>query len=186
MSGNEVWTQGTQLYLLGPKSDGSGVLEIMEVAKVTNVTPGSAPRKEIPTTTLRERYAETSIDGLAQPGEASVAINLSTDEPSHHYLLWAYENRIPLKWVIGMSDGWLDDIDDGIKPELEDDNFKLSDERSWQQFAGRVNDFPPEFSADDIVKYNLPIKTSGRSIPKFKKLPTAGTKSVTPPKDSTK
>lgn len=167
-----IWTQGTQLYALGPKSDGSGVMQIIEIEKVTGVTPGSSPRKEISTTTLKEREAETSMDGLSQPGEASVAINLSTEEPSHHYLLWAYQNRIPLKWVIGMSDGWIEEDEDGIKPELEADEFKLSKERSWQSFNGRITDFPPELAGDDIVKYSIPVKISGRTMPQFKELPT--------------
>lgn len=167
---SEIWTQGTQLYVLGPKQTASEEMQIIEIENVTNVTPGSAPRKEIKTTNLKERHSETSIDGLAQPGEANIAINLSTNEPSHHYLLWAYENRIPLKCVIGMSDGWIEEDEDGIKPELEGDDFKLSEERSWQSFGGRITDFPPEFGEDDVVKYSLPMKISGRTKPQFKKL----------------
>lgn len=164
-----VWTQGTQLYVLGPKSDSETDLVITTVKRVTNVSPGSSPRSEIKTTDLEERGAQTYLDGLGEPGEASISIILSTDEPSHHYLLDMYKARKPLKFAVGLSDGWIEASNDGVKPEIEGDELKLPETRSWISFNGSIKDFPPEIAENDVVKFTIPIKVSGMPMPQFKK-----------------
>lgn len=161
-----VWTQGMRVFTVGPESKDSDTLMLTEIEEVVGINPGSAPRKKIKTTNVKQTDSNTYRPGLGEPSDGSIAIQLSTDEPSHHYLLEMFLARRSLHWVLGMGDG---PLDGGELPTLEAGKVKLTEDRSWVQWDGELGDFPLEFPEDDNTKVTSPISTASQPIPTLKK-----------------
>lgn len=161
-----VWTQGMRVFTVGPESKDSETLVLTEIEEVVGINPGSAPRKKIKTTNVKQTKTNTYRTGLGEPSDGSIAIQLSTDEPSHHYLLEMFLERQSLHWILGMGDA---PSDGGELPTLEGGKVKLPLDRSWVQWDGELGDFPLEFPEDDNTKVTSPISTASQPIPTLKK-----------------
>lgn len=178
-----VWTQGMRVFTVGPESKDSATLVLTEVEEVVGINPGSAPRKKIKTTNVKQTKTNTYRTGLGEPSDGSIAIQLSTDEPSHHYLLDMFMARKSLHWILGMGDG---PSDGGEIPKLVDGVVTLPTDRSWVQWDGELGDFPLEFPEDDNTKVTSPISTASQPIPTLKKPGAVKTTTQTPPKTGDK
>lgn len=162
-----VWTQGMRVFTVGPESATSDTLTLTEIEEVIGIDPGAAPRKKIKTTNVKQTQSNTYRSGLGEPSDGSIAIQLSTNEPSHHYLLEMFLARKSLHWILGMGDA---PIDGGDIPTLADGKVKLTEDRSWVQWDGELGDFPLEFPEDDNTKVTSPISTASQPKPTLKKL----------------
>lgn len=170
-----VWTQGMRVFTVGPESSTSDTLVLTEIEEVVGIAPGSAPRKKIKTTNVKQTKANTYRSGLGEPSDGSIAIQLETGQPSHHYLLDMFLARKSLHWILGMGDA---PIDGGELPTLVAGKVKLPEDRSWVQWDGELGDFPLEFPEDDNTKVTSPIVTESQPIPTLKKPVTAEEKTL--------
>lgn len=172
-----VWTQGMRVFTVGPESSTSDTLVLTEIEEVIGIDPGSAPRKKIKTTNVKQTKANTYRSGLGEPSDGSIAIQLETGQPSHHYLLEMFLARKSLHWILGMGDA---PDGGGELPTLVEGKVKLTEDRSWVQWDGELGDFPLEFPEDDNTKVTSPIVTESQPIPTLKK--PAAVKTAAPPK----
>lgn len=177
-----VWTQGMRVFVVGPESAESDTLVMTEIEEVVGIDPGAAPRKKIKTTNVKETKTNTYRSGLGEPSDGSIAIQLSTDEPSHHYLLAMFVARKSLHWILGMGDA-----PEGSKevPELETGEVRLPVDRSWVEWDGELGDFPFEFPEDDNTKVTVPISTASQPKPTLKQPVTGATTMSVPEGEET-
>ncbi len=151
---DEIWTQGTELYVLGENKDGEK--EVFKVDKVQSLSPGEASKNEIPTTSLDDK-AKRSMNGLLDPGTASLKINLVPGNIGHRMLEHLYKTNQEVKFAIGLDDGYQKHA------TLKENDFDLPKSRTWFLFEGAIKSFPPVIDEDSAVAVNINIQVSGES-----------------------
>ena len=110
MSGKkqEIWTQGTQLYVSGV--DSTGQLVVYEVEGVKEFSPPQPTKNEIDITTRKDK-AKRYMSGLIDPGEGSITLNYLENDKGQQFLYEMYENSGVVEIIIGLDNGFGVDIE---------------------------------------------------------------------------
>lgn len=156
-----VWTQGTELYVVGPASAESDTKTLTKIDHIYDLNVPK-PTRNIFTIQPLDRKSAIKLSGVEDPGEAGFSIYLDTTNPGHHYLKEMYDARADLTFIIG-----LDDKEAGAKePELEGEELKLdSATRSYFVFKGELLSFPPDTPEDTAVSVVLDVLV--KTLPEF-------------------
>ncbi|OYQ81783.1 hypothetical protein B9T19_03735 [Ignatzschineria sp. F8392] len=155
---NEIWTQGTQMYVSG--IDSKGKLVVYEVEGVKDFSPPQPTKNEIELTTLKDK-AKRFMSGLIDAGEGSITLNYLEDDKGQQFLYEMYEKNGRVEVIIGLDNGF------GIDIKKTEDGYTLPDTRGWFVFNGIVKQFAIEVGQDDVVKASIVVKSSGE--PKLKR-----------------
>ncbi len=160
MSGKkqEIWTQGTQLYVSG--TDSKGQLVVYEIEGVKEFSPPQPTKNEIDITTRKDK-AKRTMSGLIDAGEGSITLNYLENDKGQQFLYEMYEKSGVIEVIVGLDNGF------GIDIEKTEDGYTLPEERGWFVFGGEVKQFSLDIGADDVVKASVVIKSSGE--PKLKR-----------------
>ncbi len=155
---NEIWTQGTQMYVSG--TDSKGQLVVYEVEGVKDFSPPQPTKNEIDITTLKDK-AKRFMNGLIDAGEGSITLNYLENDKGQQFLYEMYEKNGNVEIIIGLDNGF------GVDIEKTEDGYTLPEGRGWFVFGGVVKQFAIEVGADDVVKASVVVKSSGE--PKLKR-----------------
>ena len=144
-----IRTAGTTLYFIDPYDN-----SVNRVGCPTSLTGFSSPREQIDTSCLEDQEARFT-GGRKTPGQASIALNLDPDDPSHIRLAELDATGEVVKWAIGWSDGTATAAVDSTG------NWDNPDTRTWLEFEAYVADFPFDFSMNAVVTGTLPLQVTG-------------------------
>lgn len=160
MSGKGIWTQGTQLFVLGASGD------VQEINGVTAVSFPEVTKNQIDTTTLKDK-AKTKKSGLAEAGEATFTVILDTTDTGHQYLteLANSDSEEQLTFIIGLDDGF------GIEPTALEGVLDLPKTRTWFTYKGELKAFNPSIGEDDVVRNEGKVEVSGKPVMTLKTTP---------------
>lgn len=129
----EYWTQGSELYVIGPDAEDPSQLVCIKIQGVSDIGMPEPTRNKVDSTTLDETEIETSIPGLLSSAEMTITCNYLDDDPGQMYLEQMEDSEVLLTFAIGFSKG------KGIKPEVTADSFTLPNSRGWCRFSGEVS-----------------------------------------------
>lgn len=105
-----IKTQGTELFALDPADN-----SIIDVGCFTSLDGIDTSIAQIDVTCTKSRAREYEA-GLAEPGSASFGLNIDPKNPAHLRLHQLKKAGTKLKWVVGWSDGYDFDKEQGIPP----------------------------------------------------------------------
>lgn len=102
--------QGTELFAIDPADN-----TVLNVGCFTTLDgiDTSVAQVDVTCTTSKGREYEA---GLAEPGSASFGLNIDPKNPIHLRLHQLKTAGTKLKWVVGWSDGYNFDTEEGIQP----------------------------------------------------------------------
>ncbi len=154
-----VKTQGTQLYTVDPADN-----SLIKIPCVISLDSVGGAKSDIDITPLEEVYSKQSINGLEEPSDVPVTLNIDPAEASHRRLYELFEDGVSLPWTVGFSDGF--DIDPVVDAETGD--ITLATTRTWISFNGEIKAFPFNFQSNSVVQVPVSIKRSGKVTLVFK------------------
>lgn len=128
----EYWTQGSELYVIGPSKEDPTKLVSIKIGGVTDVSMPEPSRNKVDITTLDETDVEVSMPGLLASSEMTVTNNYLDDDPGQIYVESMEGSEINLTFVVGFSKG------KGIKPVVSGDSYTLPNTRGWCRFIGEL------------------------------------------------
>src|SRR5690554_5840374 len=136
-------SKGTELFFIDPEDD-----SVTKVHKPKSIDGIDAPLTDIDVTGLDDEGFEYE-GGMAQPGEASITLDLDPDQPSHFrmYQLMKQNPRPVLHWAIGWSDGT-------AKPTVDTETkaFDMTaPARAYSLFRAHVKSMPQSFTLNAMV-----------------------------------
>lgn len=103
-------TQGTELFALDPADN-----SIIDVGCFTSLDGIDTTIAQVDVTCTKSRAREYEA-GLAEPGSASFGLNIDPKNPAHLRLHQLKKAGTKLKWVVGWSDGYNFDTEEGVAP----------------------------------------------------------------------
>lgn len=174
----EYWTQGSELYLIGPSLTDPSKLEVIKVGGVIDISMPEPSRNEIDVTDFDEVDIEQSLKGLMSSSEISITCNYQDEDPGQIYVEEMEDSEEELVFVIGFSKG------KGIVPVISGDGFTLPNTRGWCQFKGELSTSGvqvPKNAAMPFV-FKAGVKTKPKVLRKGRVVDT--TRATTPTTES--
>lgn len=146
-------SKGTHLFFIDPADDST-----VKVHKPKGIDGIDAPRTDIDVTGLDDDGFEYE-GGMAQPGDASITLDLDPDKPSHMrmYELMKQDPSAVVHWAVGWSDG--DEEPSGTHAAGWD--FSVATGRAYSIFRGHVKSMPQSFAVNAMVSGTVTVKMSG-------------------------
>lgn len=151
-----IKAQGTDLYFIS-----EGVL--FKADCITSFTPGDDAADQLETTCLQERSSRTYASGLANPAQASIAVNFDPTDPVH-LKLWELKQaggNDDIGFAIGFSDGTDDPTVAETGSTTEIDGFEFPATRTWYSFLGQLAGYSFDFQLNSLVTGTITITRSG-------------------------
>lgn len=175
----EYWTQGSELYLIGPSLDDPSKLVCIKVGGVIDIGLPEPSINEVDVTDFDEVEMEQSLKGFMSRSELSITCNYQDEDVGQIYVEEMEGSEEELVFAIGFSKGR------GIEPEITGDSFTLPNTRGWFYFKAEISISGvqiPKNAAQPFV-FKAGVKTRPKVLRKGRVIDTTR---ITPPKTDAK
>ncbi len=148
-----VQSQGTQLWIV----HGKDKPQLLKMQCIKGLDLGDDSPDSIDDTCLEEKYTKTSQQGLNNPADGSINIDIDPHNASHLQLLKLADEKALIELYVGWSES-----EDAPILDTASGDVTLPESRCWSTCTAIVSASSPKFEPNSLVNQTIQLKRQSK------------------------